>query len=173
MEKSVIVNLQNLNLNVSTDTSTNNPVQEPQKIPIVSSKDQTKEWRQSQPWYIDGKRNECENYQRSMIEKIIGRKCKKTNTRLNTITFESRDLSRPLSQEDGFEWTEDFDGLSKIKNYKLYFDMKMISSRGGAQTRSLREVYHFINAQSEHLIKYKSVDKYFINILDGMKVIVN
>ena len=30
------------------------------KIPYINSKYQTKEWRQSQPWYKTGKRNECE-----------------------------------------------------------------------------------------------------------------
>ena len=44
----------------------------------------------------------------------------------------------------------------------------MICSSGGAQTRSLREVYHFIKYQLEYLLKQKkNSNKYFINILDG------
>ena len=42
----------------------------------------------------------------------------------------------------------------------------MVCSRGGAQTRSLREVYHFINAQLNYLITNKN-NVFFVNILDG------
>jgi hypothetical protein len=37
---------------------------------------------------------------------------------------------------------------------------------GGAQTRTLREVYHFIKCQLEFLLKM-SKNIYFVNILDG------
>ena len=38
---------------------------------IVKSSLQTKNWRKSQAWYINGKTNECEKYQRTIIETII------------------------------------------------------------------------------------------------------
>ena len=38
---------------------------------LISSEFQTKDWRKSQKWYIDGRRNECEIYQKKEIEKII------------------------------------------------------------------------------------------------------
>ena len=38
---------------------------------------------------------------------------------------------------------------------------------GGAQTRTLREVYHFIKCQFNYLIKYNNTNIKFINILDG------
>ena len=39
-------------------------------IIIQQSQNQNKEWRQSQKWYRNGKHNECEYYQRNIIEKI-------------------------------------------------------------------------------------------------------
>ena len=45
--------------------------------------------------------------------------------------------------------------------------MKFVCDKGGAQTRSLREVYHYIKYQLEHLLKYEKTDIYFVNILDG------
>ena len=47
-----------------------------------------------------------------------------------------------------------------------YFNLKFICDNGGAQTRTLREVYHFIKSQMEFLIKKKQIF-HFINILDG------
>jgi len=44
----------------------------------------------------------------------------------------------------------------------------MVCNSGGSQTRTLREVYHFVKCQLEYLLKQKkSSNKYFINILDG------
>ena len=47
----------------------------------------------------------------------------------------------------------------------------MICAAGGAQTRSLREIYTFIRCQLEYLLKNKNnnmnTKTYFINILDG------
>ncbi len=43
----------------------------------------------------------------------------------------------------------------------------MICDTGGAQTRSLREVYHFIKAQYIFLTKQQCKNIYMINILDG------
>ena len=37
---------------------------------IEPSKNQTKEWRKSQPWYLNGKHNECGQYQKRIIEGI-------------------------------------------------------------------------------------------------------
>lgn len=45
--------------------------------------------------------------------------------------------------------------------------MKFVCGSGGAQTRTLREVYNFIKYQMEYLIKFNMNNIYFINILDG------
>ena len=69
---------------------------------------------------------------------------------------------------DGFDWTEDFDGYQEINNLKLYMNLKMICDKGGSQTRTLREVYHFVKTQLEYLLLHPEIkDTYFMNILDG------
>lgn len=68
---------------------------------------------------------------------------------------------------DGYEWSENFDRLLIKNNNKYYFSLKFVCDNGGAQTRSLREVYHFIKYQMEYLIKFNMKNIYFINILDG------
>ena len=135
----------------------------------VPGTEQTKEWRKTQSWYKDGKHNECELFQRKQIETMLGVECAKTNMRFNTETCELQNMTRPLDHENGFEWTEDFDGLSIIDNNKFYFNLKFICDAGGAQTRSLREVYHFVKCQLEYLRlhRHDEVSVYFINILDG------
>ena len=132
---------------------------------------QTKKWRQNQSWYETGLRNECEIYQRSMIDQITKKTCSKTSNRINIITKEMKSLKQPMKQTDGFEWTEDFDGFIQHDKNDLYFNMKFVCNSGGGQTRTLREVYHFITCQLEHLIKFYNSSSmtipYFINILDG------
>ena len=43
----------------------------------------------------------------------------------------------------------------------------MICGSGGGQTRTLREVYHFISAQQRHLNQELSSKVIFVNILHG------
>jgi len=133
----------------------------------VSSKDQTKNWRKSQEWYQTGKSNECEIFQRGMVEGIVGQECKKTNERLHMEDIEMYTKSQPLKGMDGFEYTEDFDGLVEKEKIKFFFNLKMICDAGGAQTRTCREVYHFIKTQLKYIQKKKSDNLYFVNILDG------
>ena len=72
-----------------------------------------------------------------------------------------------MKQSDGYEYTENFDGLLIKNRNNYYFNLKFICDKGGAQTRSLKEVYHFIRCQMEYLIKFNTNNTYFINILDG------
>lgn len=163
-------------------------------LPIVKAQHQTKFWRRAQSWYKTGKSNECELFQRKMVENITNKKCIKSNIRLNWDTLSLERIKYPNKQADGFEWTEDFDGFQKINQYHFYHNFKMICDKGGAQTRTLREVYHFIKTQADYLNKLNNtistiddhiihpnenkkeeniisiipIDKlYFINILDG------
>jgi hypothetical protein len=134
---------------------------------ITISRDQTKDWRKSQSWYKGGKSNECEIYQREQITNITKTECPKTNMRINIRTLELKENSSPLRHNDGFDWSEDFDGKQTLGNIQLYYNLKMICDSGGAQTRSLREVYHFIEAQMKYLLNNPDNQLYFINILDG------
>jgi hypothetical protein len=139
------------------------------KFYITPSRFQTKIWRQKQNWYKDGKQNECETYQRNLIEKITEQSCVKTNKRIHNQSKKLYDVKYPLKDKDGFEWTENFDGYMENKDKNFYFNLKIICNSGGAQTRYMRNVYHFMNNQLDHLSKYEYLNKkiYFINILDG------
>lgn len=135
---------------------------------LISSIEQTKQWRTSQEWYKNGKSNECENYQIRCIEQITGLQLiKQKGIRLNMFTFDLKSKKNPLKDVDGYEWTEDFDGLFEHQSITFYINLKFVCDQGGAQTRTLREVYHFIATQLQHVKKNPDKNIYFINILDG------
>lgn len=134
---------------------------------IPSSYYQTKDWRKNRKWYKNGKSNECEKYQINLIEKIITHKLIKTDDRINMETNEIINKKNPIVNNDGYEWSENFDGKIIKNNNTYYFNLKFVCDSGGSQTRTLREVYHFIKYQMEYLIKFNMSNVYFINILDG------
>jgi hypothetical protein len=136
-------------------------------ILLPSSYYQTKNWRKQREWYMNGKANECEKYQIYYIQKIIMESITKTNDRINMETIEIINKRMPNVYNDGFEWSENFDGKIIKNNNTYYFNLKFVCDSGGGQTRTLREVYHFIKYQMKYLLKYKSKNIYFINILDG------
>lgn len=138
---------------------------------MLSSKQQTKDWRKAQYWYKGCKSNECEKHQ------IIGLKDNvelfknkdglngTTNIRINLEKMDLEEIKTPLNNDNGFEYTEDFDGHIKDGDRDIYINLKMTIELGGAQTRTMREVYHFIKGQIEILKKKEKC--VFINILDG------
>lgn len=136
---------------------------------IISSRYQTKEWRLAQPWYIDGKRNECELEQRRLFPQITGFELNKMNGhRLHLSKLGVYEIHDPNTSDDGFEYTEDFDGGRICSEYKYYFNLKFICNKGGAQTRSLRLVYIHIKRQIDNLLhEIDDNHTYYINILDG------
>ena len=113
----VEINLTNSfnNLNISSVQLDIDPLNN-----LTSSKNQTKQWRQSQLWYSNGKHNECETYQLKMIEHIINSKCEKTNDRLHMESYDIISIKNPMKNIDGFEYTEDFDGKI-FKNNKIKY----------------------------------------------------
>ena len=138
----------------------------------VPSNLQTKDWRKDQPWYKGGKSNECELLQRSQIEEMTGKCCPKTTMRINKRTRQIKELYNPLTRPDGFDWTEDFDGKQQLVGkdgsmHELFYNFKMVCDAGGAQTRSLREVHSFVEAQLQVLLIGSHPNAYFVNILDG------
>jgi hypothetical protein len=106
-----------------------------------------------------------ENFQRQKIVEGTGIECPKTNTRINLRTNELKDISHPNKARDGFDYSEDFDGCQTVGDQKVYVNLKCIVGAGGAQTRSLREVYWFVEGQLNTLKKVGKI--YFANILDG------
>lgn len=136
-------------------------------IVIPSSYYQTKIWRKNRKWYKNGKSNECEKYQINLIEKILYCKLNKTNDRLKIDTFDIINKYNPMINDNGYEYTENFDSKLLYNNNILYFNFKFVCDVGGFQTRTLREVYYFIIYQLEYLLKNDKNNTYFINILDG------
>lgn len=139
------------------------------KIYITPSKFQSKIWRQEQIWYKNGKQNECEKYQKQLIEHITKKECVKSNKRIHSHNKTLHDVNFPLKNSDGFEWTENFDCYLKNNKEDYYFNLKTICDNGGAQTRYMRNTYHFMSSQLQYLSNYYNLNKnvYFINILDG------
>ena len=137
------------------------------KLLIPSACYQTKIWRQNQFWYKNGKSNECEKYQINLIEKIIRQKLIRTDDRINMETCQIINKKHPNINNDGYELTENFDSKIILNNNTYYFNLKFVCDSGGAQTRTLREVYHFIKNQIEYLLIFNITNTYFINILDG------
>jgi hypothetical protein len=135
-------------------------------IQIIPSNQQTKEWRLQQNWYLNGKKNECEIFQKMCLEQITGHNLpNSTHLRLH---FPTKDLYhlKTLDGDDAFDYTEDFDTYLFVFGVSLYFNLKFVCDPGGAQTRTLRETSHFIHAQMKHLLLFPG-KKIFINILDG------
>lgn len=137
-------------------------------ISILPSSEQTKQWRSGQPWYVGGKQNECEVFQQKCLHQITGQELtRNTHLRLHLDTKELTYKKNPLLHEDGFEYTEDFDGCLNVMKYLFYVNLKFVCSVGGSQYRTLRETYHFIQTQLEHLVRFPDPNKYFVNILEG------
>jgi|LakMenEpi03Aug12_release.lakeMendotaPanAssembly.Ray.scaffolds.fasta_scaffold43458_2 hypothetical protein len=122
------------------------------KLLIPSAKYQTKKWRQKRCWYSSGKSNECEKYQIEMIIRMIRYPWVKTYDRINSETYNIISNRTPLQYEDGYVWSENFD--DRI----YYFNLKITFNSGGAQTRTLREVFHFIKTHL-HCIFYAKIQQ--------------
>lgn len=127
----------------------------------------TKEKRQSLFGNVSGGSGsiKLEEFQRNMVNKGTGIECLKTNIRINLRENVLKDLKCPNTSKDGFDYSENFDGIQTYKENKIYINFKCIVGKGGVQTRSLREVYWFIEGQLNVLKNVKNV--YFVNILDG------
>jgi hypothetical protein len=110
-----------------------------------------------------------EEYQRSQIEIGTGIPCLKTHMRINWRTNEMHGNPQPMKNINGFDYTENFDGLQQFTDKTVWINLKSVVGAGGSQTRTLRdECYHFVNAQLEYLLKTQNEPNYyFANIFDG------
>ena len=79
-----------------------------------------------------------------------------------------------MNERFGFNYTENLDGVWEKNNKhnnsnktKFYLNLKMITDQGGAQNRSFREVYWYIEAQYNYLLNFPDSNTYFVNICDG------
>jgi hypothetical protein len=109
-----------------------------------------------------------EDYQKDIIVKGTCRPCDKTNMRINKRRNEMIETAQPMRNDDGFDYTENFDGKQTFQTNTVWLNLKSVVGSGGSQTRTLRdECYPFVNAQLDYLVKSKRTDYYFANIFDG------
>lgn len=120
------------------------------ELPIPAS-EQTKRWRQSQQWYKNGKHNECEKYQVKTLKEYTGIDVPNTKTgiRLNIITHELSTGKNISRDEDSFDWTEDFDGLSESEIEIMYINLKFVCDNGGAP----REIKTNSNCSDDSVVR--------------------
>ena len=105
-----------------------------------------------------------ERYQRSLIISNTGRDCPKTHMRINLRKRELVEIVR-LPSPGRYDYTEDFDGVQVFDHKKVYVNLKCVAGKGGSQTRTLRNVYSFVEGQLNVLLNGEDV--YFANVLDG------
>jgi len=110
--------------------------------------------------------NKMEDYQRSIIKRGTGYDCVKTNMRINMRTIDFVNVPQPNKFKNGFDFTEDFDGYQNIDEKDIFLNFKNVVDQGGAQTRTMREVYHFIEGQLQ-ILRIVNKDILFANVMDG------
>ena len=109
-----------------------------------------------------------EEYQKEQIVSGTGRPCNTTHARINWRKNDIIEKSQPMRDDDGFDYTENFDGKQIFQEKTVWINLKSVVGTGGSQTRTLRdECYPFVNAQLNYLLKSKKTDYYFANIFDG------
>lgn len=137
---------------------------------VIAGREITKENRQEAFGQVAGGAGSMapEKYQREKIEEGTGCPCPKTNVRINHRSFEMRENSHPMTCDDGFDWSENFDGLQTFGEKEVYVNLKSVAGGGGGQTRTSRnENYPFVETQMKYLNKTKRTSCYFANIFDG------
>lgn len=108
-----------------------------------------------------------EKYQYDIIVKGTKIKCSKTNVRINLRTNQLKEIACPNKHDDGYDYSENFDRVQFVNSKIVYINLKCIVGKGGSQTRSLREVYWFIQGQINTLSSGMYENVYYANILDG------
>jgi len=102
-----------------------------------------------------------------MIRYITAIECKNTNLRIHMENYEIHNMRNISKRDDAYEWTETLDGKINKNNTTFFFNLKFVCETGGAQLRTMREIYHFIKAQVNYLKSVENNTIYFVNILDG------
>ena len=137
---------------------------------VIDGKDITKDKRKEQCGNVAGGKGSMgpENFQRKMIIKGTGRLCHPTQFRINTRTNVLVSISHPMNDDDGFDYSENFDGKQIFKKNTVWINLKSVVGKGGAQTRTLRDqCYPFVEHQLKYLIKENGTTCFFANIFDG------
>lgn len=135
--------------------------------PLVCGAEMTAEKRREMFGAVAGGRGAMapEKYQRRQVERLVGAPCTKPAARIHA--GRGRLVLGPVSLQgaDGFEYTEDFDGVQRLGAGPVYINFKCVCGQGGSQSRTLGLVYQFVKAQLEALRADPGVR--FANVLDG------
>ena len=115
----------------------------------------------------NGKSIRFEIWQRDMIEIYTRTSCHKSNN--IRIHEEDYTLCNPSNLgSKRLRYTENFDGIQEFGENTVYINLKMICESGGAQARSIKDVYGFVKSQMEFIDTIHNTGNiYFANILDG------
>ena len=135
---------------------------------VAPATEQTPEWRESKFGSVAGGKGSMapEAYQKKTISEGTRIPCEKSShTRIDLERLEIVKMPKFIDNPRGLEFTEDFDAVQIIGAKRIYINLKSISGTGGGQTRSVREIYWFIDGQLQIAPKYPLY--YFANILDG------
>lgn len=128
----------------------------------------TKEKRQELYGRVSGGRGSRgpEEYQRSQIIHGTGFPCPTTSMRINYRRNVMEPIATPMRHPNGYDYTENFDGMQVIGHKTIWINLKCVVGKGGSQTRTLRdECYHFVEYQLQYLLTHPG--DYFANIFDG------
>jgi len=135
----------------------------------------TKESRQEHFGQVAGGSGSAkpEAYQRAQIVEATGLPCPKSPMRLNWRSCSLISSVRPMTSDDGFDLTENFDGLQTTAAGQLiYVNLKCVVGKGGSQTRTLRdECYRMVEAQLRFVLQHGHEEGkhniWFANVFDG------
>jgi hypothetical protein len=109
-----------------------------------------------------------EIYQREKIIEGTKIPCSQTIVRINKRTGQMHTIAHPMKHINGFDYTENFDGMQQIGETTVWINLKSVVGKGGSQTRTLRdECYPFIEAQLNYLLTANTTTCLFANIFDG------
>ena len=109
-----------------------------------------------------------EKYQRAKLVEGTGLPCNKTNIRINKRRRVMVEIPHPMRHDDGYDYTENFDGMQIIGDRCVFYNLKCVVGTGGSQTRTLRdECAPFVEAQLQYLLAHPEDTALFVNVFDG------
>lgn len=84
-----------------------------------------------------------EIYQKKMIEQFSKIPIVKTSTRINLRQYTMENVIRPNIKTNGFDYSEDFDGVQQHVKNKIYLNLKCIVGKGGDGDEASKHIDKF------------------------------
>lgn len=121
---------------------------------VIPLEIQAKKRSEESFWCMNRHYNEYKLYQ-------VRLKNDKTDLKLNINTYFLYNKQYPMSNEDVFEFIQNFNKIIYEKEKVFYINLKIMYDNG-TQTQTFQELYNFILCQLEYLVKYNSQDVYLL-----------